>query len=119
MRVVSASAVFGLVCFALSGCGQASYRVVSTAPLAPAPEKESSTAGVCPNCDAPPLHQHPISAHIACGPKLEHRDEATGPVTLARGNTLVYTSALTGKRVEVKGLCEVRFVPTSFAQAAK
>jgi hypothetical protein len=122
VRVPSAAVVLGLACFALSGCGRAAYRssVVAT-PSVPVAGREKPAASTCSTCGLPAQSKdkYPVSAFIACGPKLENHDEATGPLTLSRRNTVVYRSALTGRRVEVSGLCEVRFPPTKFAQTAR
>jgi hypothetical protein len=122
VRIGSAAVIWGLVCFALSGCEQAVYQSrVAATPSIPIAGKEKPAASTCSTCGFPAQSKdkYPVSALIACGPNLENHDEATGPVTLSRDDTVLYRSARTGRQVEVRALCEVRFTSSSFARTGR
>jgi hypothetical protein len=122
VRIVSAALFSGLVGLALSGCGRVAHRGAAAPPPALAAADHPQVAGAACATGASSVStavKYPVSALIACGPKLEKRDQATGPVTLGKHDTVVYRSALSGEMVEMKGQCEVKFIPTDLARSER
>jgi hypothetical protein len=121
VRIASAALFLCLVGLALSGCGHVAHHGAAAAPALAPSDHPQAVGAACTTCGAPAptAVRYPVSALIACGPKLEKHDQATGPVTLGKHNTVVYRSALSGKMVEMKGQCEVKFIPTDLARSER
>ncbi len=118
MRIASVALLLGFAGAAISGCGPAAHYSVTPPPSVALADRQEPLMSTCVTCAgaAQGMNKYPVSALIACGPRLAKHDEATGPVTLGRNHTVVYRSALTGRQVEEKGECEVKFMPRSLAR---
>ena len=117
MRIASVALLLGFAGGALAGCGPVAHHSVTPPPSVALADRQESVMR-CVTCGHPAqsVNKYPVSALIACGPRLEKHDQATGPVTLGKNHTVVYRSALTGQQVEERGECEVKFLPRDLAR---